>query len=60
MLAARGGHSEIVEYLADHGADLNLKDKVSCAYCDSVSVLYLCSMADDCISLVVMSFKQPL
>ena len=30
MVAAEGGHVETVMTLVEHGADVNLKDRVSC------------------------------
>ena len=38
MEAAKGGHTHTVETLARAGADLNIRDKVSCSSCSTTVV----------------------
>ena len=40
MCAAEGGHTHTVEGLARAGADLNVRDEVSCSIC-STTVVYV-------------------
>ena len=52
MRASYNGHKEVVKLLLDHGADMNMQDKVSVTdmiYMRDVYVMYVCVCVYECM-----------
>ena len=52
MIASSNGHKEVVKLLLDHGADINMQDKVSVTdmiYMRDVYVMYVYVCVYDCM-----------